>query len=576
MLRSRYIKRYSVKINAEKKGTGVLIKIDDNNCYLATAKHNFSKKNRQTDGWLDVHMLEVQEAITNGTIEVTQNNEKICHITSVKYEHRDLIVFNITSITDYIDNLDPIEILENNGYTNETDYFFHGYPEDNDTFIEKLSARNDIGDYIYTVQDSQNHRPDYFPGCSGSGVFINDDSKYYLVGILLKKENAPFFHIFDLPKILEERIPSIPIKKDKFDMPERPDMYTRMINRNSNNFLVKKAKNLFRKKHVFNDLRQNTLKLKRFTKYIQDTNKFDELEQEYHKELADMYLLATFVSKEFEGNSKNTIKYFEKAKKFEPKYSRYLNQIIEGKELVELLLETGKIAYMDKDYSTAKENFIKVLSLNMDNTKRIFIHECLVDIAEAKNNNDDKIIEYKNLLKLYPISDKLKKAKIHYELSLLYEEDYNKWDELKKGLNIVEYESSDSFLEIKYKMLKEKDKMAKQDDISSKTREILEKLAQINPIYQDELTKINQIEMERFLFLKELQIQKDINMNEKKEVNTKIEFAKIISFLIIFILLVIVAILEKINIGIIIGGVIFLMLVLFKFIKKNKFTRFIS
>ena len=52
---SDLIKHYAVKIECDfgKSGSGVLIKDNDNRCYLATAKHNFTTKERD-DSWIDV------------------------------------------------------------------------------------------------------------------------------------------------------------------------------------------------------------------------------------------------------------------------------------------------------------------------------------------------------------------------------------------------------------------------------------------------------------------------------------------------------------------------------------------
>jgi len=52
---SDFVKHYAVQIKSDfgKQGSGVLIKIDDNKCYLATAKHNFTIS-ISDDSWKDV------------------------------------------------------------------------------------------------------------------------------------------------------------------------------------------------------------------------------------------------------------------------------------------------------------------------------------------------------------------------------------------------------------------------------------------------------------------------------------------------------------------------------------------
>jgi len=565
---NEYMKQYSVKIESlfGKQGSGTIIKVDDEQYYLATALHNFTRR-EGNESWRDVHVPDLKEKFNE--IEVTRNNEVVCEIIAVKEDYRDLIIFEISNF-DKLSDLAPTTILDDN-FSSEINYFFHGYSVVAGAGVEpNLHTRDTLEDYIYTIQSDQSKRITDLRGYSGSGVFIEYRKKFYLVGIVLERNDSlSTFYIFNLPKKLKEwsrKKNPIPIVKDVFDVDSSPTMYTTMIRRNKDTFLSKKARRLFGANHKYKDLLDDTVKLKQLSKYIEDRNDLVELEEKYFKELADLYLLKTFIYNK-QGKGKEARDYFEKAKLFRPDYIRYTNEVKEVDSKKELL-DKGKLAYMNEAYSDAKDNFKKSLNLNnIEESEQIKIYQNLVEIGKYEKNNNEVVEAYYELLKLYPQEEKLKKAEIYYELSKL-NEDENKQDLVIQGLNTIRYEYDSDFLEIKYKLLHSQDKILGEKDISLETKNILEKLVYTNPQYIDRLEEVKQRERERLIFQEKIQMQKDININEKEEVNTKIEFAKIISFLIIFILLVIVVILEKINIGIIIGTTL-LIFIFYKFIKKN-------
>jgi tetratricopeptide (TPR) repeat protein len=585
MLINEYMKQYSVKIKSSfgKEGSGTIIKVDDEQYYLATALHNFTDSERD-ESWRRVFVPDLKEKFND--IKIIKNDKIVCSIIGVKDYHHDLIIFEVSSSEDFL-NLAPTSI-SNDKFSMETHYTFHGYSaKDGGGVVPNLHTRDIVeergNDYIFTLQSDQPKRITHLKGYSGSGVFTQYGVKFYLVGIVLERnDDSSSFYIFDLAKQLNEwtrKKNSIPLVQDVFDGENSPIMYTTMIRRNKNTFLSKKARRLFGSNHKYRDLLEDTVKLEKLSNYLENRNDLLELEEKYFKELADLYLLKTFIFNK-QGKGKEAEKYFEKAKFYRPDYIRYTNEVKEVDSKKDLL-DKGKLAYINRDYEEAKDNFIKSLHLdNIEIAEKILVYEKLLEISKFEKNDNELIKIYKILLTLYDDSNKLEKANIHYELSLLFEEDYNKWDELKKGLTLINYENSDEFIEIKYKILKYKNKIAEEGDISDKLRELLEKLAQTNPIYQDELSKVNQIEMdkilfeeEKLLFKKEIEEEKIICIQEKEEVGRKIEAGNIIAIIVIIILLVIVATLSKVNTFIIMIMTLGLLSVLFYWVRTFQMNK---
>ncbi len=547
---NKYMKQYAVKIECSfgKQGSGTIIKVNDKEYYLATALHNFTTRIGD-ESWGDVSIFDLEEKLNE--IKVTRDDEIVCSVMSIKKNYEDLIIFEIANFDNLLD-LAPTSILYDNEFSSEINYSFSGYSSSESRVSSEtnLDARDDIGEYIYTIQSDRFQRINYLRGYSGSGVFINYKMKFYLVGIVLERNDySSKFYIFNLPKKLNEwsrQKNPIPIVKDVFDVDDSPQMYTRMIRRNKDTFLSKKARRLFGTNHKYNDLLNDTIKLKQLSKYIEKRNDLAELEEKYFKELADLYLLHTFILNK-QNQKEEAKKYFEKAKFFRPDYIRYKNEI-EEVDSKKLSLDKAKLAYMNEDYQGAKENFVKTLDLNnIDNSEKIFIYKNLIDIGKFEKNSDEMIESYNKLLDLYPKEEKLKRAEVYYELSTFYT-DEAKLDFLRKGLESIEDENSNEFCEIKYKILKSKDKISEQENMSDITRTILEKLVHIKTEYMEELSQIIQKEEEQRLFTEILNKKNDEAINERSYFNSTLHRVLKISSIALFLVIIMYFLLEHKNI----------------------------
>jgi len=215
------------------------------------------------------------------------------------------------------------------------------------------------------------------------------------------------------------------------------------------------------------------------------SNQFRALEVEYKEELADMYLLATFLSAKYEGENKpEAEKYFKKAVEYRKEYSIYLADLKEENSKDELLRE-AKLLYFDKKYSLAKKYFERILHFSFTDKELIEIYIYLLNIAKFDDDINAQINIYEKLLDLYILDDKLEKAKIYYELSFLFETK----EEKVKSLNESSQYLTDGgeSLEFKYKILKQLS-ILKKVKISDKERVLLlEKLVLFKPKYYQEL-----------------------------------------------------------------------------------------
>lgn len=491
--RSNYIKRYSVEIKSSfgKSGSGTLIKVDDKKCYLATAKHNFTEGEKE-DSWRDLDELMLKNNLAN--IEVLKQNNKVCRVVDIEYSFEDLIIFSIDNHEEYTENLDNINILYEDNYHDDFEYFFHGYPVEknkDDGFIDELRSRNSSENnrYLYDVNSSQSLRYSSLKGFSGSGVFINDGVKYYLVGVVLqRRDGLSSFTAFNLPKFLKDKNSLIPIKEDVVNLENLGDMYGRIVKRNSHNFLIKEHEKVLLDSYDYSKILDDTESLEQISIKLKYTNRLYELEADYKKELADMYLLGTVLSQHW-GDETRAKEYFKKAREYEPNYIRYLKDldIVFSKE--ELMRE-AKIAFVDANYRESKLIFRRCLHLYIEDNDRIYIYKKLVDIGKIQNNKKDTIEGYEKLLDLYEEDEKLIRAEIFYELSETTDSKSYQISVLRKGLTLIEYELSDDFLEIKYKLKRRENKLLKRDDIYFGLKSLLEKLSESNPKYNDEYREL--------------------------------------------------------------------------------------
>jgi len=492
--KSEFIKQYSVKIktpfeenNSYCEGSGVFIKTK-NNCYLATAKHNFTDRERRgVDKWKLVDMDRL--ALNLHQIEVFNGDKEVCNISKILYDYEDFIIFKIKNHEKFTEHLNVIEIL-NEKIPDDIEYFMQGYSaQDGDGYISTLHSRNSIGNYQYTLTNSTPYEVSHIKGFSGSGVFIKDENIYYLVGILLKRnDNASNFTIFNLPKIIAEKQLDITPKEDVFEVEKSSIMYTRMVGRQSKNFLVKKAHKIFDKQkgtHKYSDL--DNPKLKELVNFIEKTNMLAELEQKYNHELADTYLLGAFILHKY-NRKEEALKYLEKARLFKPRYVRYRKDIEENP--LKETLDLGKLALLDKKYEKAKWYFERILNKQISKKVKIEVYELLLQCSDKKSS----IEYYKKLLSLYSKKDINKRAEAYFQLSELTEDEFLKKENLTRAFKIVESTENSSLYELEYKITKRFAELYQKEQLVFMMKPILEKLVKEKKEYQLELQTVLSLE----------------------------------------------------------------------------------
>jgi len=471
---SDLIKHYAVKVESDfgKSGSGVLIKVDDNRCYLATAKHNFTNKGRD-DSWKDVKKNFLEKSLSD--ISILQNDKKICKIVKIIAfcDGYDSIIFEVEDLYDEFKRLDKVHILYEEDYSKNYEFFFHGYPigkeDGSDDIIEKLTIRNDNKEkYTYDLTSFQPLRKKALEGFSGSGVFIKDNRRLFLVGIVISRsDDLSSFTVFNLPHFLNKNEPSlIPLRKNIIDLENIEDMLGRIIHRNPNNFLIQEYKYLFKgDKYKNSKLPDKAEEIGYLGKKFQITNQFIELEADYRKELADMYLLATIISKKF-GEETLVREYFKKAIEYEHSYIRYL-RYIEKEYSIEELMRDAKLALIEDRFYDAKIFFEALLYLNINDNQRIYCYEKILEIVKLYNNDEDIIKISNKLLKLYSEEDKLKKSILCYDLSIMNMDKSKQFYYVNLGLRFIEnQEEYQDFLEIGYKLKRRRNELLeKKEDI---------------------------------------------------------------------------------------------------------------
>ena len=512
-----FLSNYSVKISISEdfRGSGILVPVNKDTCYLLTAKHNFDV-NQDDPYSISIDSLDYK----NIKIKDDKNDE-ICKISKVVYPKNDseddLIIFLLKDTDEFIKNLDPIVVLKDET-DDEVEHFFRGYPNGKVDLMDGLFSKNidKNNPNIFTFKNQHQIEATYLKGYSGSGVFIKEKATFYLVGILLEtKDGIYHYTCFDLSKMIDKInqviSPNIKNKKNILDIAPTDKMYTQMINRNKGSFLAIKAKQIFgTKNHVYKDL-ENREKLEKLVTYIKTTNKFDELEQEYQKKLADLYLLGAFIAQNY-GAKKEVKKFFDKARLYDSKYIRYKNNLEDIDALEALKL--GKLAYMDKNFEKAKEYLEQALYI--DSTRnRIEIYELLVNLEKDK---EKLIIRYEELVELYN-ENKIQKAKALYQLSLLYEDRENKIKKCKEALDIIDSNNNPLNYELKFKIHKHANQVLGVKPVYRNLRPILESLVKEKPIYTEELDAI--------IYLEELESKGEKLISKLDEVSEISEFIQL-------------------------------------------------
>ena len=189
---SNIINEFSVRITYQHPnlkssniGSGVLVKISEDICYLITAKHNFKLDDDEKFWNVNVKILE--ENINN--IHISNDNEgKVCNIDKLIYHDKkyDLLVFSLDNWSENIRKL-PFMLIDKNLIFKEKKYCFYGYPDSIGTpsgildYEGYLNPKDD--EHIFRLEKNKQVKSDSLNGFSGSGIFIEDGDKYYLVGI---------------------------------------------------------------------------------------------------------------------------------------------------------------------------------------------------------------------------------------------------------------------------------------------------------------------------------------------------------------------------------------------------------
>jgi hypothetical protein len=207
------IEPFSVKIVDSLSGSGVLVKINEEICYLVTARHNFKIEKNTT--FIDVDINLLKERLDS--IEIKK--DKISLIGKIDkllfYDEKyDLLVFSIREWSEYLKNLETISI--NVDYNEENKFFFYGYPNDN-----KGTPRGDLThqghveeeNYIFRLERVKDDDDDFLSGFSGSGVFTKNGNSYSLIGIFIRfeEEKGKYYYAVDVGKIINEIQKKLPI-----------------------------------------------------------------------------------------------------------------------------------------------------------------------------------------------------------------------------------------------------------------------------------------------------------------------------------------------------------------------------
>jgi len=473
---SQDIEKYAVKIKDTLTGSGVLVKVNEDTTYLITARHNFKKDAKET--YKSVKILELEQRLNKISIS-KDGEENICTLKSIVYQESelDLIIFSVTTDSSYIKNLPIINILKDDYPFKE--YFFYGYPKDErGTPIEELKRPSyyETEKYMFRLNGHKGQKEKYLQGFSGSGLFTEYDEIIYLIGIVIKVDDKLFhYECIDLSKIIDSINQNlstpIPIKEDVIDIGFSQNIYTRILNRNRETSLVKKILNKLENKKL-SFLKENEPKRKEIVQILDmDENELLKVE----KELADLYLLKAIIYHSDNNDKKR--KYFEKAIKFNARYKNYqLEKLdeIKDSEIDEIENNNEDFNYLQKaKLYLIEEKYDKVIEIltieyieQLEYLEKIEGYECLVKSYEKKGNIKNAIIYGENILELLKLSNKnniLEKAEISYKLSLLYEQLDDKDEALNRaieGLEFLDENKENSFLEIKYKLEKQKKKLS--------------------------------------------------------------------------------------------------------------------
>jgi len=487
------IKKYSVKIDYyNSQGSGVLVKVDDEHCYLITAKHNF----KQEDD--DHHLDEIKITDPNGA--------EICQVEQVVYEENklDLLVFSIKEKSQYIKNLPIIEVIKDRHTINKK-HFFYGFPDGEEIPSGELTALTfkvkEDEKHILSLRADKDIDLDYEKGFSGSGVFVKDGNSedgytYYLTGIVIKAhEGQSLFETISLSEIIDDinhkiylkTYPKINVQEAVFDVDFSQNIYTRILKRRKATYLVQKFLECLPKdERKLNNLKENLNCRKDIITFLDN----DEELLKREKELADLYLLKA-ITYHADNNLSKANSYLNKAKKINSQFKKYkldnsaeMNTSDSEVEDNITILEKAKISYIDEAYMNAIELFNKAVEEVSDKNDKLDIYQYLANSYKEVNENQKAIDSYTYAL-MYFEEDSLDQSEIYYELALLTEEK-EALGYVDTGLKVLERDINNEYLGLKYKLEIYKKKLLNLEE-GKILNPTLIKLFQKNPLkYMDE------------------------------------------------------------------------------------------
>ncbi|HFU76112.1 MAG TPA: hypothetical protein ENK66_07695, partial [Arcobacter sp.] len=476
------IKKYAVKVEYTLQGSGVLVKIDENHCYLITAKHNFKNNGEEDHNNVDTTTLNFHK------IKISNpNNENICQIRKLVYEEKklDLLIFEVQNDSDYIKNLPFLQIVKDR-HTLSKKHFFYGYPNGAEVPSGELTPLafkvKEEEKHILTLRGDKSLYVEEEQGFSGSGVFIKEGNNedgytYYLTGIVTEvHEGQSFFETISLSEIIDKinlnLNHKIKVVEDIVDIGFSQNIYTRILNRNKDIDLVKRILSELEEEKDLEFLKKNDSKRKEIIKLLDmDENQLLKLE----KELADLYLLKAIIYHSDDNSKKTT--YFNKAKKFNYRYKNYqlddldeldelgennINEIENNEEFNHL--QKAKLYFIEHKYNKVIELLKDYIDISND-VEKVERYEYLARSYQKIEIPDiGKSIGYwSKLLGLLNENNILEKAEIYYELSQLYQTISDRKVALNhtlEGLNLLSNDKENNFLEIKYKLEKQKKKLS--------------------------------------------------------------------------------------------------------------------
>ncbi|CAA6798448.1 MAG: DNA double-strand break repair Rad50 ATPase [uncultured Sulfurovum sp.] len=528
---SQEIGKYAVKIKYHLTGSGVLIKVDESVTYLITAKHNFKKK--LSDTYKSVKIFELEKKLDE--ISITRDNgEKICTIQSIVYEESDLdlIIFKVSTDSSYIKNLPSVSILKDNYALKE--YFFYGYPNDGEgTIVEELNRPSyyETREHIFRLNGHKGQKEKYLKGFSGSGLFTECDDIIYLIGIVIKVDDKLFhYECIDLSKIIEsinnKLNTSIDETEDIVDLGFSQNIYTRILNRNKNTYLVKRILNELNGEKKLDFLKQNNLKREEVVNFL-DMDEKNLLKTE--KELADLYLLKAMIY--YSDENEKYKQYFTKAGKFNSRYKTYELTALDGVEEDEIdeienneefnPLQKAKLYFIENKYDKVIEILTKEYVNDLDTLEKIESYKYLSKSYEQQSDIESSIGYLSEVLEK---SKTFEKPEIYYELSILYMKLDDREEALKcviDGLDIIDDDTSNIFLEIEYKLIKQKKKLLNSNEENVPNMTLTELFKKYPEKYMDEylesLKDVN-IEVTNKEIIDEIRVlQKQIRIEGKKD-----------------------------------------------------------